>query len=106
MRFQVSGTLLDACVLSVVATRPAYGYELTQKMRSAVDVSESALYPVLRRLLKEQLLESYDIPHEGRNRRYYRITETGKSELKECVTDWADYKRNIDAILLEGEVLI
>ena len=53
-----------------------YGYKITQDVRKAIDISESTLYPVLRRLQKEQCLETYDLAIDGRNRRYYRLTET------------------------------
>ena len=60
MGFPISAGLLDSMVLSVVDREDTYGYEITQFIRSAVDVSESTLYPVLKRLQKNELLETYD----------------------------------------------
>ena len=60
MGFPISAGLLDSMVLSVVDREDTYGYEITQFIRSAVDVSESTLYPVLKRLQKNDLLETYD----------------------------------------------
>ena len=74
MVYQIGSALLDACVLSVLASGDAYGYQLTQQIRSVIEVSESTLYPVLRRLQKDGALETYDEPFQGRNRRYYRLT--------------------------------
>ena len=71
MTYQLTAPLLDACVLGIVAENDAYGYTLTQKVQEIVDISESTLYPVLRRLQKSEFLTTYDQPFEGRNRRYY-----------------------------------
>ena len=95
----VASALLDACVLGSLSIAPAYGYELTQKTQSKLGISESALYPVLRRLLKDDLLTSYDEPYDGRNRRYYKLTEKGFRALQEYETDWQRYKENIEHFL-------
>jgi PadR family transcriptional regulator PadR len=73
MSIQASGALLDACVLSLLAVEDAYGYVLTQRMKIDLGVSESTLYPVMRRLQTEGCLTVYDVPHNGRNRRYYNL---------------------------------
>ena len=102
MSFQLGSSLLDACVLAILAKEDAYGYSLTQQVREVMDISESTLYPVLRRLQKGDYLTTYDQPFQGRNRRYYRITESGKSKYKELLEDWVDYKQKIDSVLLGG----
>ena len=83
MSFPISAALLDAIVLSVVAQEPegTYGYKITQQVTHTLELSESTLYPVLRRLQKDQLLTVYDAPFNGRNRRYYQITLPGGSSL-------------------------
>ena len=70
MGFQLGSVLLDACVLAVVMKEDTYGYKLTQEVKQIMDVSESTLYPVLRRLQKDGYLTTYDQPFQGRNRRY------------------------------------
>ncbi|MDF2866268.1 MAG: PadR family transcriptional regulator [Clostridia bacterium] len=102
MFFNVSGLLLDALVLSVVNRNDTYGYEITQSIRKAVEVSESTLYPVLRRLQKEMCLETYDMEYQGRNRRYYKITSKGKSQLSLYLEEWKIYKKNIDNVFSGG----
>lgn len=102
MRFTVAGALLDACVLGALSSRPAYGYELTRKIQAAVDVSESTLYPVLRRLLQNGMLESFDEPFDGRNRRYYRITGQGETTLQNAVSVWHTHKQSVEALLTGG----
>ena len=102
MTYQLTAPLLDACVLGVVEGEDVYGYTLTQRVMSVVDISESTLYPVLRRLQKSGLLDTYDLPYQGRNRRYYRITPPGKDQLDTYRNDWEDYKIRVDHLLLKG----
>ena len=77
MVFNTGAALLDAIVLAVVSREDegTYGYKITQDVRKAIDVSESTLYPVLRRLQKGEYLEVYDRQFDGRNRRYYKVEE-------------------------------
>ncbi len=99
MTYQLTTPLLDACVLGIVNKEDSYGYTLTQKVRELVDISESTLYPVLRRLQKENCLITYDMPYQGRNRRYYSITEEGRLRLAFYRIEWMDYKEKIDSLL-------
>ena len=99
MTYKVTAPLLDACVLGVLETEDYYGYTLTQKVQDVIDISESTLYPVLRRLQKEGELTTYDSPVQGRNRRYYRITEEGRKKLKFYKKEWKSYKEGIDRLL-------
>ena len=99
MTYQLTAPLLDACVLGVVEKEDVYGYTLTQRVMDVVDISESTLYPVLRRLQKSGLLETYDEPYQGRNRRYYRITSPGRQQLYFFRDEWKYYKEKIDSLL-------
>ena len=83
MVFNTGAALLDAIVLSVVSkdVEGTYGYRITQDVREVIEISDSTLYPVLRRLQKEECLEVYDMAIDGRNRRYYKITEKGRVQL-------------------------
>ncbi len=103
MVFTVSSALLDTLVLSVVDRHDSYGYEINQTLREALGVSESTLYPVLRRLLKDDCLEAYDVEYSGRNRRYYRITQRGQAQLLQYRGEWLDHKKRIDQILFRGD---
>ncbi|MBP5602330.1 MAG: PadR family transcriptional regulator [Treponema sp.] len=80
-----------------------YGYKITQDVRQVMDVSESTLYPVLRRLQKDGLLETYDMEFQGRNRRYYKITSNGMILLDKYRSEWVSYKSGIDKILMGQE---
>ena len=103
MTFTAGSALLDAVVLSVVSLEGTYGYKITQDVRQVMDVSESTLYPVLRRLQKDGLLETYDMEFQGRNRRYYKITSNGMILLDKYRSEWLSYKSNVDKILLGTE---
>ena len=102
MTFQVGTALLDACVLSLLQREDTYGYVLTQNIKEIISVSESTLYPVLRRLQKEDCLTAYDMPFSGRNRRYYQITPLGKERLDSYLHSWSDHKKKVDNILYGG----
>lgn len=100
MVFNTGAALLDAIVLAVVSkeTGGTYGYKITQDVRQAIEISESTLYPVLRRLQKDGCLEVYDMEFGGRNRRYYKITEAGKAQLQLYRSEWKSYTAKISLI--------
>lgn len=104
MGFGIGAALLDAIVLAVVSKEEegTYGYKITQDVRRAIDISESTLYPVLRRLQKNEHLIVYDVECGGRNRRYYKLTKAGALKLKEYQIEWEDYSSKISD-LLSGE---
>lgn len=104
MAFPISAALLDALVLAIVSKEDTYGYKITQDIREAMTMSESTLYPVLRRLQKDECLETYDREYMGRNRRYYRITPKGISQLNLYREEWKLYKKRVERILEKGEV--
>ncbi|MDR0947099.1 MAG: PadR family transcriptional regulator [Ruminococcus sp.] len=103
MIFNVSSALLDALVLSVAQKSDTYGYKITQEIRSAIEMSESTLYPVLRRLLKSDALSSYDREYMGRNRRYYKITPYGSELLEKYRDEWENFKERIGDVLNESD---
>ena len=105
MVFNTGAALLDAIVLAVVSKEEegTYGYKITQDVRSVLEVSESTLYPVLRRLQKDECLETYDMEYAGRNRRYYKITEKGMAQLNLYRVEWKNYSTKISK-LFEGGI--
>lgn len=100
MVFNTGAALLDAIVLAVVSMDRdgTYGYKITQDVRKVIEVSESTLYPVLRRLLKDGCLEVYDMEFAGRNRRYYKITDAGMVQLNLYKSEWQIYAAKINRI--------
>lgn len=107
MVFNTGAALLDAIVLAVVSKEEdgTYGYKITQDVRKAIEVSESTLYPVLRRLQKDGCLEVYDVECGGRNRRYYRITPRGTRQRDIYKREWVDYSSKITE-LFSGEEIV
>ena len=103
MGFKIESALLEACVLSVLSKGDTYGYVLTQSMKQVLDISESTLYPVLRRLQKNEYLRTYDQPYQGRNRRYYSVTDKGKEQFEIYKKEWKEHKEQIDSLLSGGE---
>lgn len=102
MAFPLGSMLLDACVLAVVMREDVYGYKLTQEVKAMMDVSESTLYPVLRRLQKDGYLSYYDMPFQGRNRRYYTVTPSGKVQFHYLYNQWNGFRDKIDGIMNGG----
>ena len=106
MVFNTGAALLDAIVLAVVSREKegTYGYKITQDVRGVLDVSESTMYPVLRRLQKDECLEVDDMQFDGRNRRYYKVTEKGMAQLNLYRIEWKNYSKKITD-MFEGGVI-
>ena len=98
MAIGIAGNLLDASVLSVVNRGDTYGYALTQQIHQRLGVAESTIYPVLRRLEKDGYLWCYDVPSDGRNRRYYACTDSGRAHLATLLTEWEGFKTMLDSL--------
>lgn len=106
MVFNTGAALLDAIVLAIVTRESdgTYGYKITQEVRGAIEVSESTLYPVLRRLQKDECLEVYDRQIDGRNRRYYKVTEKGLAQLTLYKVEWKNYTKKLNNIFEGGAI--
>ena len=102
MHIQVPTVLLDGTVLAALSREDMYGYALTKIVQESLSVSESTMYPVLRRLKKEEYLETYDEPSEGRNRRYYRLTPKGRQHLEEIIDKWIVFRDSLNRLLEEN----
>jgi PadR family transcriptional regulator PadR len=99
MQIQVSSGLLEAIVLNTTEKEPVYGYKITQEVLKNINISESTLYPVLRRLEKNGNLSSYNKEYMGRNRKYYQITQSGRELLEKYKKAWIEYRKQIDNAL-------
>lgn len=105
MVFNTGAALLDAIVLALAARddEGTYGYKITQDVRQAIELSESTLYPVLRRLQRDDCLLAYDKEFAGRNRRYYRITDIGRAKLHWYELEWKSYAEKITGLFEGGK---
>lgn len=98
MDIQVKKGLLEYCVLAQLKKDPSYGYQIIKDLSVCIEISESTLYPILRRLETEQYVETYNVEHNHRIRRYYRITEEGLSHLEHFIGEQAELLQVIDFI--------
>ena len=104
MNVQFKKGVLELCVLELVRRKDRYGYELVQEISRNIDISEGALYPILRRLSKDGAFETYlEESGEGPPRKYYRITGLGKTRAAEALQEWKDFLEGLEKILDEGE---
>ncbi len=90
MDIQLKRGMLDVCVLAAIKNEESYGYQIIKDMKPYVSVSESTLYPILRRLEAGKLLTVRTAEHNGRLRKYYRITPSGLSRLEEFAEEWKE----------------
>ena len=99
MAIQIPTRLLDGAVLAFLKQDDLYGYALTQNVQKVFDISESTIYPVLRRLKKNNYLTTYDEPYQGSNRRYYPINDDGIELLQTIQDEWQGFSTNVDQVL-------
>lgn len=90
MDIQLKRGLLDVCVLSAIKGTDSYGYQIIKDVKPYVEISESTLYPILRRLEAAKLLTVYTVEHNGRQRKYYRITALGIKRIEEFNCEWQE----------------
>lgn len=88
MDIQLKRGLLDICVLAAIRDEDSYGYQIIKDMKPYVDISESTLYPILRRLETAGCLTVRSMEHNGRLRKYYRITKAGQERLAAFAEEW------------------
>lgn len=103
---QLKRGVTEACVLALLSQGDSYGYRLTQDMQQLMHVSETTLYPVLRRLEEAGALSTYSKEHSGRLRRYYKIEESGKKQMRDFAAQWEELDqvyRFIKQVLKEEE---
>ena len=104
MYYPVSALLIEFLILSVVDTQDSYGYEISQTVKIVADIKESTLYPILKKLEKNAYLTTYSQEFQGRNRKYYPITDSGKEQLIFLKKEWNEYYHTIDDII-EGRMI-
>lgn len=88
MDVQLKRGLLDICVLAAIKGGPTYGYQIIKDMKPYVSISESTLYPILRRLESGKLLTVQSAEHNGRLRKYYSITSAGLERIDAFAQEW------------------
>ncbi len=95
---QMKRGLIENCVLAALARGDSYGYQIVKDLSSVVTVTESTLYPILRRLEGAGALTVYSVEHNGRLRKFYRLTQTGRRQLEAFAADWNELAAMYDFI--------
>ncbi len=90
MDIQMKRGLLDICVLKAIQNEDSYGYKIIKDIAPVVQISESTLYPILRRLEGAEMLTVYSEEHNGRLRKYYSITKKGKQHISDFREEWKE----------------
>lgn len=98
---QMKRGLIEKCVLSLLCRGDSYGYQIIKDLSCYVEISESTLYPILRRLEADECLIEYSVEFSGRLRKFYRITEKGRRVLTEFAADWPQMVK-INDFIQEG----
>lgn len=98
MDIQVKKGLLEYCVLAELKKKESYGYQIIKDISICIEISESTLYPILRRLESEDYVDTYNVEHNNRIRRYYRITEKGVRHLQKFIEEQDELLRVVTFI--------
>lgn len=98
MDAQMKRGFVEICVLSALAREDSYGYKIVKDLSGCVNVTESTLYPILRRLEGAGSLVTYSVAHNGRLRKFYRITPGGLKQLEEFIDGWGEIAAMYDFI--------
>lgn len=101
MDVQLKRGLIDICVLTVLRRGDSYGYQMLKDISPYLALSESTLYPVLKRLEGAHLLTVYSVEHNSRLRKYYKITQTGCERIQEFLEEWQTLLKIYDWIAEE-----
>lgn len=102
MDAQLRKGLLEFCVLAALRREDSYGYQIIKDVSGYIDISESTLYPILRRLETDRKVDSYNTEHNNRVRRYFRLTEAGRTSLRLFIGEKEQLIKVLDFITGEG----
>lgn len=105
MNIQFKKGVLELCVLSLLSRDDYYGYELVKKISNNVRISEGTIYPLLRRLTKENYFETYlKESSEGPPRKYYTLTKKGHEAKEELSNEWYDFVSRVNSLIEEEDI--
>ena len=103
MDTQIKKGLLEVCVLTVLREKDSYGYQIIRDVSPCIAISESTLYPILKRLEGSGCLTTYSVEHQGRLRKYYRITQQGMDKIKAFLQEWEELMQ-VYQFIKEGSI--
>ena len=103
MDIQLKRGLLDVCVLAAIKSEDSYGYQIIKDLRPYIELSESTLYTILKRLETAKMLTVRTAEHDGRLRKYYHVTESGLRRIEEFKTEWKEIESIYQFVVKEDD---
>ena len=103
MDAQLKRGVLDVCVLAAIKNEDSYGYKIIKDVKPVLELSESTLYTILKRLEEAKMLEVKVVIHEGRIRKYYHITENGLKRIEDFKNEWKELM-DVYSFIMEEQV--
>ena len=102
IEIQLKKGVLALCVLALLKRGDSYAYEIASRLSDAIDMGEGTIYPLMRRMQSDGLVETYLVESSaGPSRKYYRLSEAGRSALAVQTADWKTFTDAVDAVLNE-----
>ena len=102
IEIQLKKGVLGLCVLALLARADSYAYEIASRLSDAIDMGEGTIYPLMRRMQSDGLVETYLVESSaGPSRKYYRLSDAGRSALAVQTADWKTFTDAVDAVLLD-----
>ena len=98
MDTQLKRGILEVCVLKALQKEDSYGYRIIKDLSPAVTLSESTLYPILKRMEQNGCITEYSVAHNGRLRKYYQLTPSGQKRIDDFLIEWEEVRRAYDYI--------
>ncbi len=103
IEIQLKKGVLGLCVLALLNRADSYAYEIASRLSDAIDMGEGTIYPLMRRMQSEGLVETYLVESSsGPSRKYYRLTEAGRQALADQSAEWTAFTRAVDAVVADG----
>lgn len=105
LNVQFKKGVLELCVLVLLDKKDRYGYELVQRISDQIEISEGSVYPLLRRLTKEEYFTTYlKESNEGPPRKYYRLTDKGRAYLHHLMDEWKEFSDGVNQLIKEADL--
>ena len=98
MDAQMKRGFLETCVLAALRNEDSYGYKIIRDISPYIEMTESTLYPILKRLEQDDCLSAYSVEHNSRLRKYYRITDRGRARIDEFLNEWTSIMKAYEFI--------
>lgn len=105
IEIQLKKGVLGLCVLALLARADSYAYEIASRLSDAIDMGEGTIYPLMRRMQTDGLVETYLVESpSGPSRKYYRLTSAGRAALDAQTAEWKSFTRAVDAVVSDSPV--